>query len=299
MKKIGIISGASSGLGAEFVKQIGNSSDCDMLYLIARRADKMSALVDDFKKQSLLEGRTFPECKFLSMDLCVEKDVQALALELKKAMGYDEGASSAEGCNETNSNNNSNNTSDSSSNERKASIEWLVNAAGFGKFGSWKEVGPMYASAMIDLNCKALVNITEMCLPYMSKKGKIIEIASTASFFPLPYMNVYSAGKAFVLYYTRALRREIKKSGVCLTVVTPGPVRTEFWGIGNQTHSMDTLSRNDALWMADACDVVKKAIKDVRKNRAVSTYGFLNKAHKRASKVLPWAFLMRFWEKFM
>ena len=107
-------------------------------------------------------------------------------------------------------------------------VKYLVNAAGFGKFGDWQSISDADVDAMIDLNCKALVDVTRMCLPYVGRGGHIIEVASAAAFAPLPHLNVYAASKAFVLRYTRGLRFELHGRGIALTALCPTWVKTNF-----------------------------------------------------------------------
>lgn len=107
-------------------------------------------------------------------------------------------------------------------------VKYLVNAAGFGKFGDWQSISDADVDAMIDLNCKALVDVTRMCLPYVGRGGHIIEVASAAAFAPLPHLNVYAASKAFVLRYTRGLRFELRGRGIALTALCPTWVKTNF-----------------------------------------------------------------------
>ena len=78
-------------------------------------------------------------------------------------------------------------------------VTYLVNCAGFGRLGSWKDIANDDAAAMIDLDARAVVALTRACLPHMERGSRIIEVASAAAFCPLPYLNVYAASKAFVL----------------------------------------------------------------------------------------------------
>ena len=84
-------------------------------------------------------------------------------------------------------------------------IKVLVNCAGFGKFGRYDQIPLQDCMNMIDLNCKALVAMTQLSLPYMHRDGKIVEVDSLSAFQPVPYLNVYGSTKAFVLSYSRAL----------------------------------------------------------------------------------------------
>ena len=107
-------------------------------------------------------------------------------------------------------------------------VTFLVNAAGFGKFGDWRTISDHDIDAMIDLNCRALVDVTHAALHHMGRGGRIIQIASAAGFAPLPHMNVYAATKAFVLRYTRALRWELHGTGITVTALCPTWVKTGF-----------------------------------------------------------------------
>ncbi|MDE5735848.1 MAG: SDR family NAD(P)-dependent oxidoreductase [Bacteroidales bacterium] len=260
-KKAALITGASSGLGAEFVRQLARDGRCAELWLVARRAEAMTAVVEAGRREAQQAGRAFPECRILALDLCQAADLARLEATLAA---------------------------------EKPALGWVVNAAGFGKFGNWEAVGPDWAGRMIDLNVKALVRVTEMCLPYMAAGSRIVEIASTAAFCPLPGMNVYAASKSFVLFYGRALRRELAAAGrkVGLTVLWPGPVRTDFWAIGNETYTLKQLGRIDAFWMTTAENVVRHTLRAARHNKAVVTYGFWNGWHRRLANCLPWSWLM-------
>lgn len=256
-----LITGASSGLGAEFARQLARDSRCDALWLVARRAEALVAVAEAVRHEAVQAGRAVPDCRIFALDLCRREDLARI-----------EAALAAE----------------------RPALDWLVNAAGFGKFGHWEAVGADWAERMIDLDVKAVVRLTEMGLPYMASGGRIVEIASTAAFCPLPGMNVYAASKSFVLFYGRALREELRREGrpVSLTVLCPGPVRTAFWEIGNETYALKRLGRADAFWMTAAEDVVRHTLRAARRGKAVVTYGFWNACHRRLAKCLPWTWIM-------
>ena len=97
--------------------------------------------------------------------------------------------------------------------EEKPDIRMLVNAAGFGKTGSVKEIAyrePDSQVEMIDLNCRALTRMTLLCLPYIKFGGRIVNLASAAAFCPQPSFAVYAATKSYVLSFSRALGAELK-----------------------------------------------------------------------------------------
>jgi uncharacterized protein len=113
---------------------------------------------------------------------------------------------------------------------RQLAPDILINNAGFGLIGKAAELSRADQLQMIDLNIRALTDLTLRFLPGMIAKGSggIINVASTAGFMPGPNMAVYFATKAFVLSFTDALYEEVKGSGVTLTTLSPGPVDTGF-----------------------------------------------------------------------
>lgn len=114
--------------------------------------------------------------------------------------------------------------------EEGKDAEILVNNAGFGDYGPFAECDWDKQQKMIELNILALSKLTRLVLPGMISRGKgrILNLASVASFEPGPLMSVYYASKAFVLSFTEALSVELKGTGVTVTAVCPGPVNTGF-----------------------------------------------------------------------
>jgi short-subunit dehydrogenase len=125
--------------------------------------------------------------------------------------------------------------------EEKPDVRALVNAAGFAKFGTCSDITRAENDGMIDVNVRALVDVTTACLPYMTRGARIIEIASCAGFLPLPGLNVYAASKAFVLRYTRGLKRELMGRGLRVTALCPGWVKTEFVAVARDTKNGKTV----------------------------------------------------------
>jgi short-subunit dehydrogenase len=113
---------------------------------------------------------------------------------------------------------------------RKLTCDILINNAGYGLIGKATDLSREEQLQMIDLNIRALTDLTLRFLPGMIAKGSggIINLASTAGFMPGPNMAVYFASKAFVLSFTDALSEELRGSGVTLTTLSPGPVDTGF-----------------------------------------------------------------------
>ncbi len=119
-------------------------------------------------------------------------------------------------------------------------VRMLINAAGSGKIAASAALPLEQVDQMIDLNCRAAVDVTQICLPYMDSGAKIMEICSTAAFQPIPYLNVYAASKAFLYRYSRALRFELRPRDITVTAVCPYWIKdTEFIPSARQTASAD------------------------------------------------------------
>jgi short-subunit dehydrogenase len=112
----------------------------------------------------------------------------------------------------------------------KVEIEFLVNNAGFGTHGPFGEAEVLPQLAMLQVNVVALTHLTRLFLPAMlaRKGGRVLNVASTASFLPGPLMAVYYASKAYVLSFSEAVDAEVTGSGVTITALCPGPTITEF-----------------------------------------------------------------------
>jgi short-subunit dehydrogenase len=106
----------------------------------------------------------------------------------------------------------------------------LVNNSGFGGYGKSDELDRGHQLEMIDLNVRAVVDLTNRLLPELRKRGgAVVNIASTAAFQPTAYLATYGATKAFLLHWSLALNEELRGSGVRALAVCPGPTATEFF----------------------------------------------------------------------
>lgn len=250
-KNIAIVSGASSGIGREFVLQLDQKETFDEIWVIARRKERLEELSDVVKAS----------IKVLAYDLTKVESIKEIEKLLK---------------------------------EENPNVKYLVNASGFGKFAISTDVDMQDQIDMVDLNVKAMMLMTNITLPYMEKGANVIEIASQSSWQPIPYINVYAATKAFVLHYARALNAEMKKKGIHVLAVCPFWIKTEFFN-----HAVDkenqVIKKYVCLYEAKA--IVKRALKDAKKKKDVSTYGFTSKMNVLLSKMLPHRFVMWFWMK--
>lgn len=172
-------------------------------------------------------------------------------------------------------------------------VTFLVNAAGFGKFGDWRTISDADVDAMIDLNCRALVDITRACLHHMGRGGRIIQVASAAGFAPLPHMNVYAASKAFVLRYTRALRWELHGTGITATALCPTWVKTGFEAVARESaggHDVGHL-----LGEQSPETVVRRALDANKAHFAVACASPQSAALRLIGKVMPSCVTMAGW----
>ena len=175
----------------------------------------------------------------------------------------------------------------------------LINAAGSGKIAASEALTLEQVDTMIDLNCRAAVDVTQACLPYMSSGAKIMEVCSTAAFQPIPYLNVYAASKAFLYRYSRALRFELRPRDITVTAVCPYWIKdTEFIPSARQTASADkTMSEAQSPirsfpFASTSETVAEKALMDTRLGLSVSTPGFVCTVHRAAAKLLSSDILM-------
>lgn len=173
-------------------------------------------------------------------------------------------------------------------------VKYLVNNAGFAKFCSYDDIGIDESLNMIDLNVGAVVALGLICIPHMKKGSHIINIASQASFFPLPYQNIYSSTKSFVRNYTRALNVELEDRGIHAIAVCPGWMKTALLDVG--TIGAEKATTN-FVGLNSPDIVAKKAFADTLKGKDMSTYGAFVKITHILSKVVPQKLVMKVWLK--
>ena len=247
---IAIVTGASSGMGKEFVLQMHKYVTVEEVWVIARREAALKAL------QEICPVPVRP----VPLDLCSQESFSQFADLLA---------------------------------QEKPNIKLLVNAAGFGKFGSFQKIPLEEDLRMIDLNCKALVSMTRICLPYMGKGSHILELDSLSAFQPVPYIATYGATKAFVLSYTRAIHAELKKTGIRIMAMNPFWVKTEFFDHAFKTNGSEV---QNFVKLYEAKDVVATGLKHLYKTKKqVSIHGLLPKAQTLLVKLIPHSWVMNIW----
>lgn len=247
---LAIITGASSGIGREFARQLKKDYGIDRFWFVARRRERMEEIA----------GELGVDARVIAADLCTEEGVNAVRAALE---------------------------------EEKPEVDMLINAAGFGKFGSYAILDESEVARMIDLNAKALVLITHMTLPYMKRGGRIIELGSGSCFTPLPHFNVYAASKAFVLHYTKALNFEIKPLGVRATCFCPGWVDTEFLPLSTSVPGATVPKSMKPLLQVE--DVVRGCLRASARGRVMYVTNWYTKLQHLLFKIVPDGILTRMW----
>jgi uncharacterized protein len=164
-------------------------------------------------------------------------------------------------------------------------IDVLVNNAGFGDFGEFHQADPAKISQMVALNVATLTDLTRALLPAMVARGsgKVLNVASTAAFMPGPLMAVYYATKAYVLSFSEAVAYELRKTGVTVTALCPGPVASGFQAGADMGDSK--LVKGRTLMTAATC--AKIAVKAMNAGKPMVIAGFKNKLLAMSPKFMP------------
>ncbi len=228
MKQIAIITGASGGLGKEFVRLL--IDEVDELWAIGRNLAKLEA----FKTELGGAGKKLIP---LQIDLSDSSTLSLLSSKLDTA------------------------SSD-------FQIRWLINNAGAGRFAPSTDFSTEELSASITTHCTATAAICNICIPYMKAGDHIVNVASQSAFCPLTYINLYASTKAFVYNYSRALQYELRRTGIKVTTVCPGWIKTDL--------IVDELNGHKVNYpfLASADKVAAKAIKAARRGKPLSIYKF-------------------------
>ena len=164
-------------------------------------------------------------------------------------------------------------------------VDVLVNSAGVGVHGLFAETSLSREIEMIHVNVVALTELTKLCVRGMieRRRGRILNVASTAAFQPGPLMAVYYATKAHVLSFTEALAEELTGTGVTATTLCPGPTRTEFQqkaGFGDVP-----LLRGPLVW--DAASVARVGWEGAKRGKRVVVPGLVNRVLALGARLSP------------
>lgn len=273
--RIAVVIGASSGIGARTAEILGKRYGCrgnfadeeaalgknvkkgepysegsvDELWLVARRKDRLfetaAKIENEARKRNAADCESNFKCKTVCGDITDDAFCSRLALDIK---------------------------------ESGAEIAWLINSAGCGFYGEFTDSTVDNNCVCAELNCVGAVRITGALLPFMSRNGRIVQLASAAAFFPQPGFAVYAASKAFVLSFSRALGRELalsarknglKKNRISVTAVCPGPCDTEFLTLANDANASRGMPSYKKHFIADCGYVAENIVKSAAKRKSL------------------------------
>jgi hypothetical protein len=232
-----LVTGASAGIGREFARQLGGRAA--KLVLVARRQERLEEL-----RAELLGQHPNLQVEIRPADLSQSLAVDALI---------------------------------SWATTQKPALDLLINNAGLGDLGAFATADLERVDAMMQVNMVALTRLTRAVLPAMiaQKRGAILNVSSSASFLPIPNFAVYAATKAYVTSFSESLRSELRGTGVGVTALCPGPVRTEFMEIAQR--SPDGATRAPELAHVPVEEVTSAALRGLERNRPIVIPGALLK----------------------
>lgn len=249
-----LITGASGGIGLDMA-DIYASKKNDLI-LVARSEDKLNSLAEKLINDHQVKVKVY-KC-----DLSEIEQTKSLCLKIQ---------------------------------EDQLEVSRLVNNAGVGRFGKVVDDSVDGILNMMHLNMDSLVYLCHFYGKKMkeSGRGEILNVASIAAFFPGVYMNAYYASKAFVLHFSEALFEEMKGTGVHVSALCPGPVRTDFF----TRNSLEKVARlDDAPFVQDSRTVALSGVKGLENKKVVIFSGKAACFFANLSRFLP-RFLLRYGTK--
>jgi short-subunit dehydrogenase len=242
-----LITGASSGIGEVFARKLAAQGH-DVL-LVARSEDKLIALCNELGLNHNIQAQYFVA------DLSQPETPARLLAETR---------------------------------ERNLEIDLLINNAGFGSMGDFAGLDLERELNMIDLNVRSLVELTHLFLQPMRERkgGSIINVASTASFQPVPFMATYAATKAFVLSFSEALWEENRPFGIKVMALCPGVTDTGFF-------EASRMKRPPARTSQTSEQVVEVALRALKRGRSSVISGWPNRVTVGTERLLPRSVILR------
>lgn len=243
MKNYTLITGATSGIGLELAHLA--ASDNKNLILIARNESEL------IKIKELLTSQYNIEVYIMIKDLKDNNSAEEIYKEV---------------------------------NALSVNVNELINNAGIGSFGSFNNINKDVDLDMINVNIYSLTYLIKLFLPKMieNNEGKILNVASTAAFMPGPFMAVYYASKSYVLLLSEALASELKNTKVTVSVLCPGPTKTNF-------QSRAKMKKSDFVkaGVMDAKTVARIGYEGMKRGKRVIIPGTLNKGLITFMKFMP------------
>ena len=250
MKRIAIVTGASSGVGREFVRQLDElkGGPLDALWIIARSANRLEEVAASCKNIPAIP---------IPCDLANEDSFAMLEEMLD---------------------------------DPDIVVEWLINSAGFGKFGDYQTVGQRQNALMVQLNCLGVVQMCSIVLPHMHAGSRIVNLSSIAGAIPQVMLATYSATKAFVLELSRMLDYELSPCGIHVTAVCPKFMKTRFLDNPGNSEAANGMCR---IGFEDVSRVVSKALKKSVMGKGFCVPSLDMRLLYAASRLMPRKLLFR------
>ena len=242
-----LITGASAGIGGEFARQL--ASRAALLVLVARREERLIELRDELERQH-------PRLR-----VSIRRADLSNAAEIEELLRWIEGEGFP--------------------------IDLLINNAGLGDRGAFATADPERIDKIMLVNMVALTRLTRGLLPAMiaRKQGAILNVSSSASFLAIPNFAVYAATKAYVTSFSDALHSELRGSGVSVSALCPGPVRTEFNAVARR--SPEGVVPAPGIAHVAVEEVVKSALHGLERNRPIVIPGAVMKFGMALVRLTP------------
>lgn len=256
-----LITGASSGLGAEFARQL--APHAATLILVARRGQAL----EELKKELMVKNSSLV-VYVKNIDLSHAEAREALAAWIQ---------------------------------EQSLPLNFLINNAGLGDLGDFGSVQWDRLEPILAINITALTHLSHLLLPTLRghAPSALLNVGSVAGFFPLPNNAVYAASKAYVKNFSEALSMEEEKYGVVVTLLSPGPVPTNFFEVAARSgEKINIESRAPACFITAPNKVVTTTLKALLQNRASVIPNRLLAATILLLRLIPFSFLWNLKEKF-
>ncbi|MFN2622710.1 MAG: SDR family NAD(P)-dependent oxidoreductase [Chthoniobacterales bacterium] len=249
-----LITGASAGIGREFACQLAGRAGA--LVLVARRLDRLEELRNELTKK---DPNLNVHCR--AVDLSQPSEVDELCAWLER---------------------------------ERIAIDFLINNAGLGDRGPFVTIESARVYQMLAVNIGALTILTRALLPAMieKKRGAILNVSSSAGFLPIRKMAVYAASKSYVTSFSDSIRGEVRKQGISVTALCPGPVDTEFSSVARRSIGKQPYP-SPSFTHVPVEAVVRAGLAGIERNKPLVVPGIVMKIAMLLVRLTPMAILRR------
>jgi uncharacterized protein len=229
--KVTLITGASSGIGEAFARKL--AADKHNLVLVARTENKLHELCDELMLKHKIMAH------YIVADLTDSASLRQIFKETEN---------------------------------HAMEVDWIINNAGFGSMGDFAELKLENELEMVSLNITALVTLTHHYLQKMRerKSGVIINVSSSASFQPIPYMAIYAATKAFVTSFSEAIAEENRAFKIKVLACCPGATATNFFDVAGMSEPFSVKG------VQTPEQVVEETLRAVKRRKTRVITGWMN-----------------------